>query len=67
MDVFIVEEQRGKGFAKHLLENILASPELKGGERWKLGTEDAHGLYEQVGFEKLARNGNMMERTLSGS
>lgn len=67
MDVFIVEEQRGKGYAKHLLENMLAYPELKGVERWKLSTKDAHGLYEQVGFEQLAKNGNMMERILSGS
>ncbi|WP_268036537.1 GNAT family N-acetyltransferase [Algoriphagus sp. PAP.12] len=62
-----MEEQRGKGFAKHLSENILASTELKGVERWKLSTEDAHGLYEQLGFEKLAKNGNMMERILSGN
>jgi len=65
MDVFIVKEQRGKGYAKQLLKYILAYPELTGVERWKLSTEDAHGLYEQLGFEKLAKNGNMMERTFS--
>ena len=67
MEVFIVEEQRGKGYVKLLLVKILTYPELKGGRRWKLSTEVAHGLYEQVVFKKLAKNGNMMVRILSGS
>ena len=51
-DVFILEEYRGKGLAKWLMETIQAHPELKGLRRWMLGTRDAHGLYEQLGWIK---------------
>ncbi len=49
-DVFVVEEQRGKGLSKWLMHVIHAHPELQGLRRWVLGTRDAHGLYEQFGW-----------------
>jgi len=52
-DVFVVEEQRGKGFSKWLVEVIQAHPELQGLRRWMLGTKDAHGLYEQFGWSVI--------------
>ncbi|HEY6062464.1 MAG TPA: GNAT family N-acetyltransferase [Chitinophagaceae bacterium] len=52
-DVFILEEYRGKGLAKWLMETIQAHPELQGLRRWMLGTRDAHSLYEQFGWTVL--------------
>ncbi len=61
MDVFIIEEHRGNGFAKLLMKNILEHPALKGIERWRLATTDAHSLYEQFGFKILSNPKNLME------
>ena len=52
-DVFIVENERGKGLSKWLVETILAAPFLQGLRRWMLATRDAHGLYQQYGFTPL--------------
>lgn len=49
-DVFIISEYRGKGLSKWLIQVIHAHPELLGLRRWVLGTQDAHGLYEQFGW-----------------
>lgn len=53
-DVFIIEEFRGKGLSKWLVEVILSHPELQGLRRIMLATKDAHGLYAQFGFTGLA-------------
>jgi N-acetylglutamate synthase-like GNAT family acetyltransferase len=52
-DVFIMEEERGKGLSKKLVAAILAHPKLQGLRRFLLGTRDAHGLYAQFGFEPI--------------
>jgi len=52
-DVFILDEYRGKGLSKWLMETIMNHPELQGLRRWMLGTRDAHGLYEQFGWTVL--------------
>jgi len=59
-DVFVVPEARGQGLARFLLECILAHPDLQLLRRWTLFTRDAHGLYEQVGFER----GQMLDRLM---
>jgi GNAT superfamily N-acetyltransferase len=53
-DVFILENHRGKGLSKLLMETIQSHPELQGLRRWVLGTRDAHKLYEQFGWVVLA-------------
>ena len=60
-DVFIVEEQRGRGFSKKLVTAVLAHPRLQGLRRFMLGTRDAHGLYGQFGFKPLANPERFME------
>lgn len=62
-DVFIDENQRGKGLGKWLVECILEYPELQGLRRWILLTSDAHGLYEQYGFKPVLRPGNVLEKS----
>ncbi len=52
-DVFILEEHRGKGLSKWLIEVIQSHPELQGLRRWMLGTRDAHQLYEKFGWSVL--------------
>lgn len=52
-DVFILEEFRGRGLSKKLMEAMLAHPDLQNLRRWILATKDAHGLYEQFGFHGL--------------
>jgi N-acetylglutamate synthase-like GNAT family acetyltransferase len=61
LDVFILEDFRGKGLCKTLLTAIMTHEDLKGLKRWGLGTKDAHGLYEKYGFKPLSRPEIMME------
>ncbi len=60
-DVFVVEEQRGRGLSKRLVAAVLAHPRLQGLRRFMLGTLDAHGLYEQFGFAPLKNVERFME------
>lgn len=62
-DVFIIEEYRGKGLSKKLMENIMSHPELKTIRKWMLATNDAHGLYSQFGFTPLSHPEKIMEIT----
>ena len=63
MDVFVLEEYRGKGLGKLLMAGITEHPGLQNLERWGLGTKDAHGLYEQFGFHRLKIPDTKMEKT----
>lgn len=63
MDVFILEDFRGKGLGKLLMGAIMQHGDLQGLERWGLGTKDAHGLYEQFGFTRLKTPETKMEIT----
>ena len=63
MDVFILEDFRGRGLGKLLMGAIMEHPDLQELERWGLGTKDAHGLYEQFGFRKLRTPETKMEKT----
>ena len=63
-DVFIIEEYRGKGLAKWLMECILAHPELQHIRTWMLKTHDAHGLYEKYGFSAPEKPDTIMEKRI---
>lgn len=60
-DVYIIDECRGRGLSKWLVETILAHPELQGLRRFCLLTRDAHGLYARYGFKPLEDPGRYME------
>ena len=64
LDVFILEEHRGNGLGKKLVDYITNFPELKDIKRWQLATADAHGLYERFGFVGLAAPGKHMEKVI---
>jgi len=61
-DVFIHEDYRGNGLGKWLMQSILEHPNLKSIRRWLLATDDAHGLYQQFGFEQLTDPEKWMQR-----
>lgn len=49
-DVYVLEEHRGKGLGKWLIEVVMAHADLQGLRRFLLVTRDAHGLYSRHGF-----------------
>lgn len=61
-DVFVLEEHRGQGLSKWLMECIMAHTELQGLRRWALITRDAHDLYRKSGFEEVQAPQRWMER-----
>lgn len=62
LDVFIIDNYRGRGLSKKLMEAIMSNAKLKGLQRWGLATNDAHGLYEQFGFHKCINPEIFMEK-----
>ena len=66
MDVFILEEYRGKGYSKLLLKRIFNDVRYKGIKKWILATKDAHSLYAGFGFEKLKNPDRLMEKVVPG-
>lgn len=50
-DVFVVPAAQGAGLGKELVATMIERGPGTG-FRWMLHTADAHGLYEQFGFEK---------------
>ena len=61
-DVFVLDEFRGRGLAKWLVEVIVSHPQLQGFRRWVLATKDAHELYRRYGFAPLEDAGRWMEK-----
>ena len=62
-DVYILQEFRGNGLSKRLMETIVNHPELQGFRRWILATKDAHTLYEKYEFAPLRFPERWMEKT----
>jgi GNAT superfamily N-acetyltransferase len=60
-DVFILDEFRGRGYGKALVQAVIAHPDLQGLRRMLLATKDAHTLYAQYGFTPVPPD-RFMER-----
>jgi GNAT superfamily N-acetyltransferase len=60
-DVYVLEEHRGKGLSKWMMECVVGHPKLQGLRRFSLATRDAHGLYKQFGFHAIAKPELLME------
>ena len=60
-DVFVLQQYRGQGLGKWLVECILSHPDLQGLRRWMLTTGDAHELYRRYGFT-VSPVGRLMEK-----
>lgn len=61
-DVYVIEEFRGRGLSKWLMETVIEHPDLQNLRRWILATRDAHALYEKFGFHELVHPERWMER-----
>ena len=61
MDVFIDPAYRGNGYSKQLVNYMVNLPELSQVKIWRLATMDAHGLYQQFGFNPLEKPENLLE------
>ncbi len=60
-DVFIVEQYRGCGLSKFLIETVVSHPDVQGLRRMMLATSDAHGLYAQYGFKPIEQAQTFMQ------
>jgi N-acetylglutamate synthase-like GNAT family acetyltransferase len=62
LDVFVIDQEQGKGYSKLLIDQILNDERLKHIDRWMLATKDAHSLYEKFGFELVKSPEKLMDR-----
>lgn len=60
-DVYVLEEYRGQGLSKWMLETVFVDPDLQGLRRFMLATRDAHTLYAQYGFRAPENPETLME------
>lgn len=61
-DIYILDNYRGQGLSKKLLDAVIEHPNLQGLRRWILLTSTADWLYEKYGFTKLPKPELYMER-----
>ncbi|MFT7682499.1 MAG: GNAT superfamily N-acetyltransferase [Moritella dasanensis] len=61
LDLYVLEEYRGKGLSRILIESMLNHEELQT-VNWLLGTNDTHGLYEKYGFAKVEDPNRFMRK-----
>ncbi|KAF1711602.1 GNAT family N-acetyltransferase [Pseudoxanthomonas sacheonensis] len=54
-DVFVVPEQRGKGYGRDIVRALMEDSRLQGLRRWHLVTRDMHKLYRGLGFTELSQ------------
>jgi N-acetylglutamate synthase-like GNAT family acetyltransferase len=60
-DIYVLNEYRGEGLSKKLMESVMSHPDLQGLRRWILLTSTADWLYEKYGFKKLPKPELYME------
>jgi GNAT superfamily N-acetyltransferase len=65
-DVFIDEAHRGQGLGVWLMQAVADHPELRCMRLWVLGTRDAHGFYEKIGFTPLSVPEKWMQKGKGG-
>jgi len=61
-DVFILDEYRGFGYSKLLVEKMMKHEKLQGIRRFMLATFDAHNLYSKFEFNALEKSELFMEK-----
>ncbi len=60
-DVYILEEHRGKGLSKAMMDVLLNLPWVQALRHLLLSTADAHGLYARYGFAPPAQPARLMQ------
>jgi GNAT superfamily N-acetyltransferase len=61
-DVYVLENYRGRGLAKWLMQCVMAHPQLQNLRKFVLVTRDAHELYRPFGFDAPKKPQNYMEK-----
>jgi len=61
-DVFILDDYRGFGYSKLLVEKMMEHEKLQGIRRFMLATFDAHNLYAKFEFTPLKKSELFMEK-----
>lgn len=62
VDVFVIEELRGNGICREILNAVNDHPELQGLRRITLATSDKQKLYAKFGYKELACPEIFMEK-----
>lgn len=52
-DVYVLEDYRGKGLSKEMMDCIMSHPNLQGLRRWILLTSTAEWLYKKYEFKNV--------------
>ena len=60
-DVYVLEDHRGQGLSRRMVQALTEHSALQGLRRLLLITRDAHGLYAKFGFKPLAAPERFME------
>ncbi|MDD5151178.1 MAG: GNAT family N-acetyltransferase [Flavobacterium sp.] len=60
-DIYILENYRGRGLSKKLMDEVMKHPDLQGLRRWVLLTSTARWLYEKYNFRSLPKPEIYME------
>jgi N-acetylglutamate synthase-like GNAT family acetyltransferase len=60
-DIYVLDNYRGQGLSKKLMDAVIEHPNLQGLRRWILLTSTAVWLYEKYGFTKLPKPELYME------
>jgi GNAT superfamily N-acetyltransferase len=61
-DLFVVPEYRGRGYAKTMMETLLAHPSLQGLRRMTLSCANGREVFTQFGFTPLHQPDALLER-----
>ena len=62
-DVYVLEEYRGRGLGRWLIDTMMAHPAQGPSMRLFLRTRDAHALYRRVGFDSITNPDSYMVRS----
>jgi len=57
-----LDNYRGQGLSKKLMDSVMGHPNLQGLRRWILLTSTADWLYKKYGFNKIPKPEIYMER-----
>lgn len=60
-DIYVLENYRGRGLSKKLMDAVMTHPQLQGLRRWILLTSTAEWLYKKYGFVNLPKPEIYME------
>lgn len=60
-DIYVLENYRGQGLSKKIMDGVMTHPDLQGLRRWILLTSTADWLYEKYGFNKIPSPNMYME------